>query len=57
MMAQKAANGAALVTADAFKRTQRVLESQLPLLEQWRELQVHADCNITVLTKPCGFVL
>ena len=40
MMAQSTATAAALATADALKRTRHVLETQLPLLEQWRDMQV-----------------
>ncbi|GIL57719.1 hypothetical protein Vafri_12876 [Volvox africanus] len=51
MMAQSAANSAALAAADALKRTQHVLETQLPLLEQWKELQdTHGPATREVLT-------
>ncbi|GLC74076.1 hypothetical protein PLESTF_001457300 [Pleodorina starrii] len=51
MMDQEAANNAKLAAAQAMKRTQHVLESQLPLLEQWSEYQdTHGPATREVLT-------
>ncbi|GFR50154.1 hypothetical protein Agub_g12317 [Astrephomene gubernaculifera] len=51
MMAQNTAGAAAIATKNAMKRTRDVLSTQLPLLEQWRNMQdAHGTASQEVLT-------